>query len=154
MYLNLMAEYLMTRIVVNPETACWVWEGAPTKDGYGQAANRKKWEGKRKYAHRVSYECFVGPIPEGLEIDHLCRNRRCCNPSHLEPVTRSINNIRGLVGHKARAINLAKTHCPQGHSYSGKNLYLCKKGFRHCNTCFRERTRAYRAKQKESKICQ
>ena len=78
-------------------------------------------------AHRVAYELQVGPIPVGLQLDHLCRVRSCVNPAHLEPVTSAENTRRGL-----RAM---KTHCPQGHPYAGENLLIRPTGQRRCRTC-------------------
>ncbi|MGI9502698.1 MAG: HNH endonuclease [Geminicoccaceae bacterium] len=89
-----------------------------------------------KPAHRVSYEALVSAIPEGLELDHLCRVRCCVNPIHLEPVTTRTNNLRG---NGIAAMNALKTHCPRGHPYSGEHLYVCSRGHRHCRTCGRER---------------
>jgi HNH endonuclease len=101
--------------------------------------------GVRWAAHRYSYTQLVGPIPEGLDLDHLCRNRPCCNPAHLEPVTRSENLKRGNVGVWAKEHNGKKTHCPSGHEYSGDNLYIHPRGSRCCRACTnarqRERTR-------------
>lgn len=81
---------LLTRIAVDPSTGCWEWQGA-ISSGYGRI-----WaDGKLAYTHRVAHELLVGPIPPGFDIDHLCRNRSCCNPAHLEAVTRSTNLLRG-----------------------------------------------------------
>jgi len=94
---------------------------------------------------------YNGAIPIGLEIDHLCRNRKCCNPKHLEAVTRSENARRGINGERLAAVNHAKTHCPKGHVYSGENLYTRNdKPSRDCNTCRREASRRYRLKLKEA----
>ena len=88
-------------------------------------------------AHRWSYEHHVGPIADGLELDHLCRNRACVNPEHLEPVTHRVNALRGAgVG----AIAASKTHCPWGHPYSGPNLYIYPtSGYRGCRACRKRR---------------
>ena len=86
---------LQAKYTVDRTTGCWMWTASRDNGGYSKV----QFEGHLLPAHRVSYTLFVGEIPEGLEIDHLCRNRRCVNPSHLEPVTRSENLIRG---HKAR----------------------------------------------------
>lgn len=95
---------------------CWEWTGQ-LRNGYG----RIKVDGHSIQAHIFSYETFLGSIPEGLELDHLCRNRACVNPLHLEPVTRSINVRRGIGPLIAALKQKAKTHCPQGHPYSLEN---------------------------------
>lgn len=123
---------------------CWQWK-AYTAKGYGRIGV----DGKPAQAHRVSYELVVGPIPEGMQVDHLCRNRGCVNPAHLEPVTPSENTQRGLLPKVAGAHNRAKTHCPQGHEYSPENTYVDRDGGRHCRNCINKRTRIARRKQRE-----
>jgi hypothetical protein len=116
--------------------SCWLWTGGLTRDGYGVFwVNRKQ----RRPAHRWSYEHFVGPIPEGLQIDHLCRVRRCVNPDHLEPVTNRENILRGDT---FAAANGRKTHCPKGHPYEGENLYEIR-GERRCRACNRAAALSY-----------
>src|SRR5262245_21521692 len=80
------------RMDVDPSTGCWQWMGEVTKNGYG----RIYWGYKHRPAHRVAYEAYRGPIPEGMTIDHLCRNRACVNPAHLEPCTIRVNTLRGF----------------------------------------------------------
>lgn len=107
---------------------CWLWTAALNPGaGYGifQLA-----PGKREYAHRLAYEWSIGPIDPVLELDHLCRERRCVNPLHLQAVTQHEN--------QRRRPDRRVTHCPQGHPYSGDNLYEWK-GHRHCRACQRER---------------
>lgn len=117
------------------ESGCWRWLGYVDPNGYGRKNLRKHEGGGYVYAHRWSYEQMVGPIPEGLTIDHLCRNRGCVNPEHLEPVTRGENVLRGE-GPAAQAAR--KTHCPKGHAYEGENLYVNPNtGHRMCVTCQR-----------------
>lgn len=96
-------------------------------------------EGRMVTAHRWAYEHWVGPIPEGTELDHLCREVLCVLPTHLEPVTHRENLMRGK-GFAAR--NARKTHCPQGHKYTDENTYVNPRGSRECRTCIRERGRA------------
>lgn len=112
-----------------PEDKCWEWQGARSH-GYGEITLN----GKKCKAHRVAYELMVGPIPEGLVLDHLCRNHPCVNPSHLEAVTHLENVRRGDSGKKDRI----KTHCPQGHRYWGKNL-IRYQGRRYCRVCLYHR---------------
>ena len=109
------------------EGDCLVWTGnAP--HGYGTFW----YEGKKVRAHRFAYERFVGRIPEGLELDHLCRVTRCVNPDHLEPVTRA-ENLR-----RASWPNARKTHCKRGHEFTSDNTYRWR-GHRVCRTCQHER---------------
>ncbi len=110
---------ILNKVVVNPETACWVWTGLMRNKLYG-GLNFKK---SRKLAHRVSYETFVGPIPKGLVIDHLCRETRCVNPHHLQPVSNKENILRGS-GHCS--VNSKKTHCKRGHEFTPENTRLYK----------------------------
>jgi len=115
--------------------ACWLWTAGRYRNGYGQFYLG----GKKVLPHRVLYEWTVGPIPAGLDLDHLCRVRHCVRPSHLEPVTRRENLLRGVTIPAAHA---AKTHCPAGHPYAGANLRLRPNGARRCRECSRLRQRA------------
>ena len=123
-------------------SGCWVWTGSIMQCGYG----RMKVDNKTVLAHRLAYELMVGPIPEGLEIDHLCRNRACVNPEHLEPVTGQVNTLRGET---IAASNAAKTHCPKGHPYNESNTFLRSSG-RGCRECGREAGRLWYARKKMS----
>lgn len=107
---------------------CWTFTGAASPTGYGFIRH----EGRNLYVHRVVYEAMVTEIPEGLQLDHLCRNRSCVNPAHLEPVTPRINTLRGK---SIQASNARKTHCPAGHEYSAANTYTSPGRRRSCRTC-------------------
>ncbi len=112
---------------VEKTETCWLWCGAVQNKGYGCFAR-----GRQRLAHRFAYENMVGIIPEGLTIDHLCRNHRCVNPSHLEVVTRKENILRG---NGIAAINHRKTYCLHGHPFDETNTHVRESGFRQCRTC-------------------
>jgi hypothetical protein len=128
--------------------SCWPWKAAMLQNGYGTFGTASDVPGRLRtvYAHRYSYELFVGPIPDGLVIDHLCRNRLCVNPDHLRAVTRWTNNMENTVN--PIALNPDKAHCPQGHPYNEANTHITKKGHRKCRACNRDRNlAAYHAKR-------
>lgn len=154
------------------DEGCWIWIAGRFNTGYG-AFN---YDGIARTAHSVAYEALVGPVDDGLELDHLCRRRECCNPEHLEPVTHAENVQRGLRGPKdscpkghpyevkggykrctvcSRAQRgwqggppmAERTHCPQGHEYAGDNLIVEKStGRRRCRICKSDTARRYREK--------
>lgn len=107
------------------EDGCWLWQGWINPGGYGRALFNR-YSGQ---AHRLSYEIHVGPIPEGLTLDHLCRVRHCVNPAHLEPVTHRENVRRG------RNAATKRTHCPHGHPYDEANTYINPRGDWECRAC-------------------
>lgn len=126
------------KFLPDERTRCWEWLAGRGPGGYGQF-----WNGKRRVvAPRFSYEAFRGPIAVGLQIDHLCRNPGCVNPSHMELVTPAENTARGNAGLHMRAKSAALTHCPAGHPYSRENTSISKRrGTRICKTCRRLKRR-------------
>lgn len=112
---------------------CWLWTGHIDRLGYGRVRIGGK-NGVTGTAHRFMYELLVGPVPDGLTLDHLCRNRACCNPSHLDPVTQRENVLRGagIAARRAR-----QTHCIHGHEFTPENTKVDAKGNRRCRECAR-----------------
>ena len=122
-------------------TPCWLWTGCKDRaTGYGQFVIEARHKAK---PHRFAYAAIIGPIAPGLDLDHLCRVRHCCNPEHLEPTTRAENLRRGLNG-------ILKTHCPKGHPYNEANTggQGSKHNGRYCRICLRLRVSAWRAARK------
>lgn len=117
--------------------SCWVWLAGKDTSGYGCFKL-----GRTRAAHRLAYEALVGPVPSGMQLDHLCRVRHCVNPAHLEVVTPRENTKRGEVGSNMRV----KTHCPQGHEYTTENTYRAPRGDRQCRTCMAQRCRQWRTR--------
>lgn len=118
---------------------CWLWMGSRTVSGYGRFGLG---DGRYFRAHRVSYEMVVGEVPKGLTLDHLCRNKLCVNPYHLEPVT-AVENVRRAMA--------ALTHCKNGHPFAGENLVIDNRGWRRCRICLRANDRRYKAKVRTQK---
>jgi HNH endonuclease len=131
------------RLLSKQANGCWIWTGTNTADGY--ARWRYKPGAREMFVHVWAYLAFIGPIPEGMQVDHrchtdavaksecaggdACEHRRCCNPDHLETVTPSENTLR------QRHHNRGKTECPKGHPLEGANLIVWKDGKRRCRTC-------------------
>lgn len=124
---------------VHKTDGCWLWTGGLMNKGYGTF-----WAGRSLRAHRVAYELCIGPIPEGLTLDHLCRVRRCVNPAHLEPVTIRENVMRG---EGITAALAARDYCVNGHPLTGDNLRIDAHGHRRCRTCGRAKQAAYKARR-------
>lgn len=127
---------MWARIDKRGPNECWPWTGVIGRDGYG------KFRGTS--AQREVYQALVGLIPDGLELDHLCRNRSCVNPAHLEPVTHRENGARSPLW--GGTINSAKTHCKRGHPFDAANTYRVR-GRRSCRACNAEAVERYRARR-------
>src|SRR5437867_1113974 len=133
---SLLTPFLVRRFWANIEKmeSCWLWKGGHNTDGYAEITINRRPYG----AHRFAYELINGSIPNGLTIDHLCRNPGCVNPEHLEAVTMNENLKRSPI--QVTTINAKKTHCPKGHLLKEGNLviWLLKRyGWRNCLTCKR-----------------
>jgi hypothetical protein len=139
---------MFDRCIPIPFSGCWAWNGTVAYDGYGRLPSGRR--GVTFPAHRVAYEYAKGPIPDGMQIDHLCRVKCCINPDHLEAVTPSINVLRGLVPTtaskhmkslqdrlKAELRSDPAPHCKRGHPFDDENTYVDKNGFWHCRECKR-----------------
>lgn len=149
-----MPEHIRTRFIgsvedrlryysrIDEATGCWIWIAGRDRDGYGHLTVN----GKCRVAPRLSYETFVGEIPEGLEVDHLCKLTSCINPKHLEPVTPIENVRRSNAGKRLRDM----THCINGHEFTPENTWVSRKedgkkrNMRYCKECGRLRKRQYR----------
>lgn len=116
---------------------CWLWTACKTPGGYGRYL--------KTYAHRFAYESAFGPIPSRMTIDHLCKVRLCCNPAHMEVVTRAENALRGGGIDRAAAKRKALTHCKRGHELAGDNLQIRSDGHRKCVECYRMHYRRHNA---------
>ena len=133
-----MEERLASAIDWQP-SGCWEWHAALDGDGYGMI----RVQGRTRRVHVVVYEILVGPVPDGLVLDHLCRNPCCCNPDDLEPVTHRRNILRG---DGLAASEVLRTHCPKGHPYDKTNTYVLpsRPNARYCRECNRQSKRERR----------
>lgn len=122
---------------------CWQWTAGKLTSGYGsfRVGNRAH------VAHKYAYEALRGPVPEGKQLDHLCRNRACVNPDHLEPVPQRVNCLRGI---SLPALNARKTHCIHGHEFTPSNTYVNPKGHRGCRICRASRKAEWDAAHRSS----
>jgi hypothetical protein len=145
-------ERLWNKISPEPNSGCWLWTGHTNIHGYGVS-----WTGSRTtLAHRVTYNFFVGPVPDGHDLDHLCRVRCCVNPAHLEPVTRRVNWLRSNGPQLCRERYEKQTHCKHGHAKTPDNVFIINDGSgykrRKCKTCILERAKAKRRAEKNDNV--
>jgi len=126
---------------------CWLWTASKDRDGYGHFWPRQK---AYRRAHRWSYEYHIGPIPDGLQLDHLCRNRACVNPYHLEPVSARTNTLRGT---SFAAVYADAEACIRGHEFTPENTRMQRRKSgvsRQCKECDRQANRSWHQRQKAS----
>jgi hypothetical protein len=128
---------LLARCSESPD-GCWVHPKPHPPTGYGRVRHR----GASQMAHRVVFRLLRSDVPTGLQLDHLCRNRACCNPWHLEPVTPKVNTRR------ARSVQAKRTHCQAGHEYSAANTYVDSEGWRYCRACRARAARDFRGRSR------
>jgi len=126
------------KVVPEPMSGCWLWTAAERRGGYGGFYIGP---GRSMRAHKIAFEELVGPVPEGLELDHRCRTRCCVNPAHLEPVTRVVNVRRGTA---PAARHFAKTECVNGHPFDDRNTYQWN-GRRFCKACMKKHSDAWKS---------
>lgn len=138
-------------VKVQKTPGCWLWTAAVSREGYGVfGAERVGGRNRFVHSHRYAYELLVGPIPDGLHLDHLCRVPRCVNPAHLEPVTPRENTLRGI-GPSAK--NAVKTHCKHGHPFTPENTRIDHRtGNRSCWTCRRQISARWNARLSASRL--
>jgi hypothetical protein len=134
---------VMARVRQDGRSGCWEWTGARNDLGYGYV----QFGGRNRRVHRVVYEHFVGAIGNGLVIDHLCRNRGCCNPSHLRAVTQA-ENMHAPGSLCVNVEKVAQTHCVHGHLFDDENTIIKSNGCRDCRRCGRDRTARYKARKR------
>jgi hypothetical protein len=135
-------ERVWSKVIKSEKGACWIWNSTLDGGGYG-IIRTSGGDGRYVKAHRAVYELAVGRIPDGLQLDHLCKMRRCVNPEHLEPVTAQINTLRS---DSPSARNAAKDSCKHGHVFTDDNTYVTPQGWRQCRTCLRSARRRYYSK--------
>lgn len=133
-------ERFWDKVHPEPNTGCWLWAGSSRGLGYGGF----RFRGRIVFAHRVMYEELIGPVGAGLDLDHLCRQRMCVSPAHLEPVSRRENVMRGL---GLAAANARKVACHHGHPYTVENTYFDTTGGRECRRCRQASRDRYKARR-------
>lgn len=134
-------ERIWDKIVRIPESGCWVWVGSISGRGYGEVW----WKGSKAFIHVLMHKLFVGDVPTGFEVDHLCKVRCCCNPNHLEAVTHAENVKRSSAWHHVVKKHKEATHCQRGHPWTKENTYIEPNGKRRCLECKRQRMKNWRA---------
>lgn len=131
-------DHFWNKVEFEPNSGCWLWTGYINQDGYGRVSINKR----LVMAHRTTF----GTVPHGMELDHKCRVRSCCNPAHLDAVPHAENVKRGRVGKANKERAAARTHCRNGHEFTAENTRFAKDGARTCRQCHANTERARRAR--------
>ena len=131
-------ERFWSKVITEPNSGCWIWTANLRRGGYGGFYGGR---GRSRRAHKIAYEALVGAVPDGLELDHLCRTRCCVNPRHMEAVTRTVNVRRGVAPAARFAI---ATHCKNGHPFDEQNTHRWR-GRRFCKACMKKHSDAWKA---------
>ncbi|HEY8309405.1 MAG TPA: HNH endonuclease signature motif containing protein [Gemmatimonadaceae bacterium] len=140
----------LSKVRVLPD-GCWQWTGSFFSNGYAYFHTGTRQSRKANLGHKIAYEHFVGPVPNGLQLDHVatCRHRWCVNPAHVETVTRKVNMQRAVpFNHFGVYDRVKPTHCPQGHEYTPENTYMYANGNYYCKECNRAASRLTYHKKK------
>ncbi len=127
------------KVLRDENTGCWLWMGGKTRSGYGVVyTGNSRANNSQTTSHRHAYNMLVARIEDGLDADHQCKVRACCNPDHIRPVTRrqNLDNSNSI-----STVNRLKEECPAGHRYSADNTYVLPNGWRQCKTCRRANDR-------------
>jgi hypothetical protein len=132
------------QFVVIDERGCWNWPRAKVRKGYGVVHYQRK----QHYTHRVMYEAAKGEIPNGLQIDHLCRNTSCCNPDHLDAVSPKENTRRADAARGGQRMLRRGSHCPHGHAFTNSNTYVDQRGQISCRECRKRRHEEWAEKRR------
>lgn len=140
-------ERLFRRTRIDDATGCWIWEGGVIAAGYGvlRTGHLRVGDVKQVFAHRLAYECLVGPIQQGQHVHHLCLRQRCVNPAHLSAMS-PLQHARQQHGNSAAH----RTHCPHGHPYDERNTYWRRTGGRMCRACKLRRKTLARARRRSA----
>lgn len=139
-----LGDRFVSKFTVDEDRGCWIWTAYKDRRGYGRYGLSKA--RRSQLAYRVAWEAINGPVPSGLELDHLCRTPSCVRPDHMEPVTHQENCRRGATGETTRARMLARTHCARGHEWTPENTRQTARQ-RKCKTCHREDLRRARERR-------